>query len=87
MLDEASVEMFLSTDAMERMEKEAEWQREQSERAGGPRRPQLQRQYSEDTKKRHEKIVRQILEDFDLEECKKKYRNLGAYEKRPTGKR
>lgn len=82
LMDEASVEMFLSTDEMERMEKEAGWQR-----TGGARRPQLQRQYSDDTKKRHEKVVRQILQDFDLEECKNKYRNLGAYEKRITGKR
>ena len=80
--DETSLQMFLSTDNMER---EEEYQRSRGRHAG--KKVVFQRQYSDETKRKHEEIIRRILDEFDLEETKRKYRNSNACEHRRIGKR
>ncbi|XP_067660980.1 uncharacterized protein [Haliotis asinina] len=41
---------------------------------GRQHRPELQREYSELTKQMHEEVVMKLLEDFDIEDTKDKYR-------------
>ena len=85
--EDETVENFLYTDAMER---EQEFQKELHQRRTGIRSkappPVLQRQPSEIVRKKHERVIRQILHEFDLQECMERYRNMAAYEKHPTGK-
>lgn len=80
--DETSLQMFLSTDNMER---EEEYQRSRGRHVG--KKVVFQRQYSDETKRKHEEIIRRILDEFDLEETKRKYRNSNACEHRRIGKR
>ena len=80
--DETSLQMFLSTDNMER---EEEYQRSRGTRGG--RKVVFHRQYSDETKRKHEEIIRRILDEFSLEETKNKYRNSNACEHRRNGKR
>ena len=80
--DETSLQMFLSTDNMER---EEEYQRSRGRQGG--KKVVFQRQYSDETKRKHEEIIRRILDEFDLEETKRKYRNSNACENRRIGKR
>lgn len=82
LLDEESVEMFLSTDQLQK----GELYETERGRQRGPEEMLFQRQYSETTRLRHEQIVRQILQEFDLEKCMATYRNLGVYEKKPQGR-
>ncbi|XP_070175775.1 trichohyalin-like isoform X2 [Littorina saxatilis] len=80
--DEESLQMFLSTDFMER---EEEYQTEMKEKEKGEK-IVFNRQYSETTKRHHEEVIRKILEDFDLETTKDKYRNSNACEIRRNGR-
>ncbi|XP_046362238.2 uncharacterized protein LOC124139308 isoform X1 [Haliotis rufescens] len=41
---------------------------------GRQQRPELQREYSDLTKQKHEEVVMKLLEDFDIEDTKDKYR-------------
>lgn len=41
---------------------------------GRQHRPELQREYSDLTKQKHEEVVMKLLEDFDIEDTKDKYR-------------
>ncbi|KAK7473716.1 hypothetical protein BaRGS_00035043, partial [Batillaria attramentaria] len=75
------LEMFLST---EDMDSEEEYPEGRGRGSRGGRR--LAWQCTEEARKKHEELLRKILEEFDLERTKEKYRNAYVIERQRNGK-
>ncbi|KAK6196008.1 hypothetical protein SNE40_001316 [Patella caerulea] len=68
--DDENVRMFVSSAAME-----TEIIAKPTNDGTISKRMELEREYSEETKRKHEKIIRRLLQEFDLEKTKDKYRS------------
>lgn len=78
------VDLFLSTADLKRQAASPRPQTAEGRRVG---RAGFHGDETEGTRRRHEEIVRKILEEFDLEATKKKYRSFDAVEMQITGSR
>ncbi|XP_025113926.1 eukaryotic translation initiation factor 5B-like isoform X2 [Pomacea canaliculata] len=76
------VDLFLSTADLKRQAASPRPQTAEGRRVG---RAGFHGDETEGTRRRHEEIVRKILEEFDLEATKKKYRSFDAVEMQITG--
>ncbi|ESO85939.1 hypothetical protein LOTGIDRAFT_167694 [Lottia gigantea] len=76
--DDENIQMFVSSAAME-----TEIIIKTKNGETFCKRMELEREYSEETKRKHEQIIRKLLEEFDLEQTKDKYRTGKNIEYRP----